>query len=90
MQQLSVADLLRVASTSFYLEMEPSAFSFPFFWMGGYLQTKRLMEKAGVRLEQLKYGQNSSGIIHVKAKILCLKDNLILYSFISACNWKTM
>lgn len=28
---------------------------------GGYLQTKRLIKKGGMRLEQLKYGQTLAG-----------------------------
>lgn len=47
MQQLSVADLLRVASTSFYLEMEPSAFSFPFFLDGGLSPDKKADGESG-------------------------------------------
>lgn len=80
MQLSSVADLLCVASVSFYLEKEPSAFFFFFFvWEkggGGYLLTKRLMEEGGVRVEQLKYGQILVG--SYEAKILCLKYDFIL------------
>lgn len=33
---------------------------------------------------------NSGGIMHMRARIIYLKDNLIILSFIRAYNWRTM
>lgn len=73
---------------SFYLEMEPSAL---FFREGRWgLSSDKNTNESGGEAGAAEIWSNSGGIIHVKARILYLKDNFIMLSFLRACNWRTI